>query len=154
MKLVCKILYFTLIFIIFFSILIFENHLKKKYFYIPILTYIIIVCLCIWHDITIRRINYNRTSEQLLYPDDINLQNENYEENDLQEIDSEDVESLDIDNVSPNKLIEQNCCICCENFTEDDILSNIGDCKFHLFHKKCTINYLKHNFKLCPLCKK
>ena len=115
--------------------------------------YLIIVCLCIWHDITIRRIHHLR-SENLLNQIERNQIERDQNEQNLQEINPDDVESLDIENISPNKLVEQTCCICCESFTDEDDLSNIGECKFHLFHKDCTINYLKHNFKSCPICKK
>jgi len=83
-----------------------------------------------------------------------NLINNSIEsENDVIDINPDDILSLNISDISSSKL-DQKCCICFENFTQNSKISYISECRFHLVHTQCKINYLKHKFIYCPICSK
>ncbi|QHB21741.1 orf82 [Artaxa digramma nucleopolyhedrovirus] len=51
------------------------------------------------------------------------------------------------------KTLHDKCCVCLENFKENQSLSTIKKCK-HSFCVECLINWLKLNkSKFCPLCR-
>ena len=43
--------------------------------------------------------------------------------------------------------------ICCENYTEDDIVSELNCDERHVFHTACLTEWMKQK-TICPLCKR
>jgi len=43
------------------------------------------------------------------------------------------------------------CAICLEKYCEQDTVISL-QCT-HIFHKKCFVAYIKHSFKICPVCR-
>ena len=54
------------------------------------------------------------------------------------------------DNDSPNKELDEICCICLDNLYITDISIAVLDCN-HEFHKKCLEKWLEIK-QICPLC--
>lgn len=59
--------------------------------------------------------------------------------------------SLPIEKFSNITTIEKQCCICMEDFKENDDISILNSCK-HTFHNSCIVEWGKYKTS-CPVCR-